>query len=371
MPEENHFPTELEDPGEEGGAEGDLGGEEEMGIVDGLCLCLFPEVVDHAVHSVLVAQKLHCRAFTVEELEGLFAEIGDAPALWFPHSGIRQDLRQPADAIYAEGGNLPMLVRPAHHVIAVAVPGQGIGAEDVGLAVVLGAFPFGGCPGEIEELNLLLFVDGLVDDVDEFIDPLVLGLDPFRQRDIPFQASSLVDVGHGCQLVRQGLALGSGNEFGGGHGVDQQFELGLLEGPGAQVVFVLRGVNRLHIVAGHFQGFHIPSDGDAEGVDVPAFLQKPDAIRRGNGMLGVAVALQELQKSQQPDPALILFPGGQFGLFHNNPPQLILILVYYNTFFDGLQAFPPFLLFRIVNMRPLFSKFFLLHIFGLWFTRRR
>ncbi len=262
-----------------------------MGIVEGLCLCLFTEVVDDAVHCVLVAQELHCRAFPVEELECLLAEIRDAPAFRLLHSGLLQELRRLADAVHTEGGDLLVLVGPAHHVIAVAVPGQGIGAEDVGLTAVLGAFPLEGCPGIIEELDLFVFVDGLVDDIDEFIDPLVPGLDPFRQRDIPFQASRLMDVGHGCQLVRQDLALGGGNKFGGGDGVDQQLQLGLFEGPGAQVVFVLGGMDRLHVIAGHSQGFHVPPDGDAEGVNVPALLQEPDAIRRGGGMLGVAVAL--------------------------------------------------------------------------------
>lgn len=317
-----YFPAELEDPGEESGAEGDLGGEEEVGIIDGLRLGLLAEVVDHAVHCVLVAQKLHCRAFTVEELEGLFAEIGDAPALGLLHSGILQDLRQFADPVHAEGGDLLMLVGPAHHVIAIAVPGQSIGAEDIGLPAVLGALPLRGCPGEIEELNLLPFVDSPVDHVDVLVNMLVPGLDPFRQRDIPFQVSRLVDVGHGCQLVRQDLALGGGYKLGGGDGVDQQLELGLLEGPGTQVVFVLGGMDRPHIVAGHGQGFHVPSDCDAEGVDVPALLQKSDAIRRGNGVLGVAVGLQELQQPQQPDPALVLFSGGQFCLIHSAPPKI-------------------------------------------------
>ncbi len=103
-----------------------------------------------------------------------------------------------------------------------------------------------------------------------------------------------MDVGQGRQLVRQDLALGGGDELGGGHGVDQQLELGLLEGPGAQVVLILRGVDRPHVVTGHSQGFHVPPDGDAEGIDAPALLQQPDALRRGDGMLGVAVGLQKL-----------------------------------------------------------------------------
>ena len=193
-----NLPAELEDPGEEGGAEGDLGGQEEVGVVHGLCFGLFAEVVDDAVHGVLVAQELHRRAFTIEELECLLAEIRDAPALGLLHSGLFQELRRLADPVHAEGGDLLMLVGPAHHVIAVAVPGQGVGAENVGLPAVLGALPLGSRPSEIEKLDLFPFVDGPVDHVNVLIDILVPGLDPFRQRDIPFQVPCLVDVGHGC-----------------------------------------------------------------------------------------------------------------------------------------------------------------------------
>ena len=118
-----HLPTELENPGEEGGAEGDFGGEEEVGIVHGFCSGLLTEVVDDAVHGVLVAQDFHCGAFAVEEPEGLFAEIRDAPSLGLLHSGILQDLRRLADPIHAESGDLPVLVGPAHHVIAVTASG--------------------------------------------------------------------------------------------------------------------------------------------------------------------------------------------------------------------------------------------------------
>lgn len=171
-------------------------------------------MVDDAVHRVLVAQELHCGPFSVEELESLLAEICDAPALRLLHSGFFQELRRLADAVHAESCDLLMLVGPSHHVIAVAVPGQCKGAENIGLAVVLEAFPLSGHPSEVAEGNLPLLVDGPVDDIDVLVDMPVPGLDPFRQRDIALQVSHLVDVGHGCQLVRQDLALGGGNKFG-------------------------------------------------------------------------------------------------------------------------------------------------------------
>ena len=304
------FPTKLENPGEEGGAEGDLGGEEEVGVVYKLCFGLFAKVVDDGVHGVLMAQKFHRRALAIEELEGFFAEIRNAVAFGLPHGGVVEKLGRLGNPVNPEGGDLLMLVGPAYHVVAVAVPGQRVGTENIGLSVVLDALPLGCGVGEIEELDLLLFVYGPVDYFDELVDMLVLRLDPFRQGDVSFQVACLVDVSQGRQLVRQGFALGGGDELGGGHGVDQQLELGLLEGPGTKVIFVLRGVDRPHVVAGHSQGFHVPSDGDAEGIDAPALLQQPYTFRRGDGMLGVAVGLQKLQQPQQANSALILF------LFH-------------------------------------------------------
>ena len=130
-------PAKLEHPGEEGGAEGDLSGEEEVGLVDGLRLGLFAEVVDDAVHGILVAQELHRCTLAVEHAERFLAEIRDVPALGFLYCGVLQELWCFTDPVHAESGDLLMLVGPADHVIAVAVPGQGIGAEDVGLPVVL------------------------------------------------------------------------------------------------------------------------------------------------------------------------------------------------------------------------------------------
>ena len=127
----------MEHPGEEGGAEGDLSGEEEVGIVDGLRLGLFAEVVDDAVHGVLVAQELHRCTLAVEHAERFLAEVRDVPALRLLHSGGVQELWRFADPVHAEGGDLLMLIGPADHVIAVAVPGQGVGAEDIGFSVVL------------------------------------------------------------------------------------------------------------------------------------------------------------------------------------------------------------------------------------------
>lgn len=127
----------MENPSEKGGAEGGFGGEEEVGVVYGLCFGLLAEMVDDAIHGVLVAEERDLGAFPVEELEGLFAEVRDAPALWLLYSGGVQELWRFADPVHAEGGDLLVLIGPADHVITVAVPGQCVGAEDIGFSVVL------------------------------------------------------------------------------------------------------------------------------------------------------------------------------------------------------------------------------------------
>ena len=54
-PPDLDFTAKLENPGKEGGAEGDLGSEEEVSVVYELRFGFVAEVVDYGVHGVLVA----------------------------------------------------------------------------------------------------------------------------------------------------------------------------------------------------------------------------------------------------------------------------------------------------------------------------
>ena len=81
-----------------------------MGVVYGLCSGLFTEVVDHAVHGVLIAEELHRRALPVEHAERFLAEVRDVPALRLLHSGGVQELWRFADPVHPEGCHLLVLV---------------------------------------------------------------------------------------------------------------------------------------------------------------------------------------------------------------------------------------------------------------------
>ncbi len=150
-----------------------------MGVVYNLRFGLIAKVVDDGVHGVLVAKKFYRRAFTIEELESFFAEIRNAVAFGLLHGSVVEKLGRLGNPVNPEGGDLLMFIGPAYHVVAVAVPGQRVGTENVGLSVVLDTLPLGGGVGEIEELDLLPFVNSPVDYVNELVDLLVLRLDPF------------------------------------------------------------------------------------------------------------------------------------------------------------------------------------------------
>ena len=90
-----------------------------------------------------------------------------------------------------------MLVRPAHHVVAVAVPGQGVGAEHVGLPAVFELLLLGRGVGEIQEGDFALGVDGLVDGVDKVVDMLIFGLDAVCNRNVPLEPRRGVAAGEG------------------------------------------------------------------------------------------------------------------------------------------------------------------------------
>ena len=266
-----------------------------MGIVYGLRFGLFTEVVQDGVHGVFVAEEGDLGAFSVEELEGLFAEIRDAVALGLFHGGVLQDLGGLADPVHAEGGQLVVLVGPAHHVIAVSVPGESIGAEDVGLPAVFQPLAFGGVIAEVAEGYFPFLIDGPVYYVDVFVNALVFWLDAVRNGDIAVQLCRPLNVGEGGDFSCQGLALGGGDELGGGNGVRQQLQLRRRKGPAGHIIAVLPGVDGPHVVARRHQGLHVPLYGDAIGVQAPALLQNPNGAGGGDGVLLVAFVLQQLQ----------------------------------------------------------------------------
>ena len=93
-------------------------------------------MIQHRVHHGVLAEQLHLGVLTVKELESLLRKVPDAVLLRLRHGLFRQDRRHLVDPIHPEGGDLPVLIRPAHDVVKIAVPGQRVGAEGVGLSAV-------------------------------------------------------------------------------------------------------------------------------------------------------------------------------------------------------------------------------------------
>ena len=262
----------MEDPCEEGGAEGDLGGEEEVGVVYELRFGFVAKVIENGVHGVLVAQELHRRTFTVEELKGFFAEVSDAVGFRALYGRYVQKFRGLVDAVNPEGGNFLVLIGPSNHVIAVAVPVQRIGAEDIGFAVVLQALALGCSVGEVEKPDLFLFVDRPVDDVDVLVYMLILRLDPICNGDVSLQLVGALDIGQRCQLIGQDLAFAFRDKLGRSYSVGQELQLRLLEGPGGHVIAILPGMDGPHVVAGRYQRFHVSLHSNPIRRDAPALL---------------------------------------------------------------------------------------------------
>ena len=182
-------------------------------LVHRLGLGSVAEVVQDGVHGDGVAEQRHLGAVGIKELEGLLREVCNGVVLRPGHGGVRQDLRSLQNAVHPEGGHLAVLLRPAHHVIAVAVPGQGVGAEHVGLAAVFELLLFRRGVGKIQEGDFALGVDGLVDGVDEVVDMLVLRLDAVGDRNVPLEPRRGVAAGEGQQLRGQDAALFLGDEL--------------------------------------------------------------------------------------------------------------------------------------------------------------
>ena len=297
---------ELEDPGEEGRADRDLDVDAEvLGVrVDGPDTDA--EMVDDRVHHVVVAEEADGLVVSLEHAEGLFGEAADAEALRAPRGGDVQDLGDVVDAVDAEDGDFTVLVGPADDVIVVAVPGQGVGAEDIGFAAVFELPALVGAVVVIAEADPAAAVDGGVQGVGDVIDLFVARLDAIGEGGVAPQVFRLGDGRQRDELGGQVAALLLGDEPAGLDRVDEELQLGGLEEAGAVIIAVLGGLDDRDVVAGLPQGGDIALHGDAEGRDLPAghqlFLQLHDA----DGMLLVGFVLQDLQGPQQADSSFLI-----------------------------------------------------------------
>ena len=242
----------------------------------------------------------------VEHAKGLFNEAADGEALRPLYGGLVQDDRNVKNAVDTKDGDFPVLVGPADHIIVVAVPCQGEGAEDIGPSVVFELSLLVFVIMEIAEADFLAPVDGGVQGVRDLIDLFVSRLDAVGEGGVPLEVGLFADRGQGDQLLGKILALLLGDELARFDGVDQELQFGGFEEPGSVIIAVLRGLDDRNVMAGLLQGGDIALHGDAEGRNLPTFLQGLFYLNDGDGMLLIGFILKNLKGPQQANSSFFI-----------------------------------------------------------------
>ena len=319
--------SEFEDPGEEGRAHRDFGIELEVILVHGGGFHLAAEVVDNRVHGAVVTEKGHGLVIRVKHAEGLFDKGSDAVAFWFLHRGFFQEFRGIRDAVHTEDGDLFMLFRPADDIIEIPVPGQGIGAEDIGLSPVLQLPSLGATVLEVAEADLHAGIDGRVQSVQDLIAGFVLGFYPVGEADVALQIPGVVDRGQGGELFGQDAAFLLRDKLAGFHGVDQQLQLRQAEETFPDIIAILGGAYHRDRITGGDHGFDILLNRDPIGIEVPALLQLTNDLNDRDRVIPVGFSLQNLQDSQDPGAGFENHERSSFGKMYSIPN----LISYYTT----------------------------------------
>ncbi len=129
------FPAKSKDPSEKGRAGGNIHSGLEVLSVHDFRLHLLTEAVYHAAHGAVFAQQCYptnVRSKHPEYLMDIYCGI--ETLCWY---GSLHEQFHSGHAVYTELGQFAVFLRPAHSVIIILAPDQGIGAELVPIAVVL------------------------------------------------------------------------------------------------------------------------------------------------------------------------------------------------------------------------------------------
>ena len=133
-----------------------------------------------------------------------------------------------------------MLFRPAHGVVEVPVPDEGVGAEPIAVPLVFQDLFLFRRVLEILERDGPLLVDRRLDGVDGVIHSLIVRFSRAVHVDRTVQDRGVVPAGEMAQLLDEGGAFLLRDEVGGLHSVHQQFQFRQFQQPGADEVAVLR-----------------------------------------------------------------------------------------------------------------------------------
>ena len=146
------------------------------------------------------------------------------------------------------------------HIIVFVVPGQRPRADAVAFSIAAellferpALLRKVDRPLEVAEADFYASRDCRMDLVDVVVDAFVHRLDTVGDKHLPLEQPRLVHAREAFHLFDQLGGFFVGDEFGGLHRVDQQLELGQLEGPVRDEVFVPRALDVQPVNAQHFE----------------------------------------------------------------------------------------------------------------------
>ena len=245
-----------------------------MRSVYDLCLHLLSEAVYNAAHGAVLAQQCYPLDVGSEHPEHLVdIRRGIEVLRWY---GLLHQQLHSGHAVYTELGQLAVFLRPAHGVVIVPAPDQGIGAELVPIAVVLEDFFFLCGVLYVLEGDPPLLLDGGVDHVHRIVDRLVVLLRCALHVDRAVQLSGLLLAGEGGQLADQAGAFLPGDEVRGLHRIHQQLQFRQLEQAGADEVAVLGALDTDDVHALVNQDLDVAVHTLAAGLDTVGFPELED-----------------------------------------------------------------------------------------------
>ena len=199
---------------------------------------ILPEVVYDAPHGAVFTQQRHPLGRVVVHAKDLPDITGWVKERVCYVRGV--GFLDGRHAVHPELGQFPVLSRPAHGVVEVPVPDEGVRAEAIAVPLMFQDLFLFRRVLEILEGDGPLFVDRRLDGVDGVVHGLVVRLGRAVHVDGAVQERGVVPACEVAQLLDEGGAFLLRDEVGGLNGVHQQFQFRQLQQRGADKVTVLR-----------------------------------------------------------------------------------------------------------------------------------
>ena len=198
-------------------------------------------------------------------------------------------------AVHPELRQFAVLFRPAHGVVEVPVPDEGVGAEPIAVALVFQDLFLFRRVLEILEGDGPLFVNRRLDRVDGVVHSFIVRLGGAVHVDRAVQKRGIVPAGEMAQLPDEGGAFLLCDEVGGLHSVHQQFQFRQLQQPGADEVAVLRTFDADDVQAEVHEQLDIAVHIFPGGLDAMS-LPKTENIRASCVVVLICLLQEKLQQ---------------------------------------------------------------------------